>query len=772
MKSNALINSKTSSSRTLLFLSIISIFSNTVIAQSTTKNSKDVFVNDTALHIEYLPEITLVGRGEKRDILMLPEVVGTKINAGKKNSLVVVEELNTIVVNNNMRQIMAKVPGIHVWESDGSGIQIGIATRGLSPNRSWEFNVRQNGADISSDPYGYPEAYYNPPMQAVQRIQLIRGAGSLQYGSQFGGMINYIMKDGADLKKPLQIDANQTMGSFGMTNSFLSLGGKQGRVNYFAFADTRKADGWRKNSQYSTQTYFGSITYRITEKSQITAEYTRFNMLSQQPGGLNETQFLADAQQSLRARNWFSTPWQTGNVKYLLEINKNQRLQLQAFGMQAVRSSVGFMQGITTKDTINKLTNTYNTRDLAIDKYKNFGIEASYLINYTVAGSKQTLSTGIRAFNSETQRFQKGIGSVGSDANFNNQVAKFPTELQFNTLNYAWFAEQVIRIGKSLTIIPGVRAENIQSEVSGRLSFNSAGEAVKVVSAPINRSFFIGGIASEYHFKNGLEMYGNITQAYRPILFSDMQATPGIEVVDANMKDATGFNSDLGVRGRFGNWLYVDGSVYWLQYNNRPGRLTQYDDQGKSYTLKTNVGSSVSKGAELVVDADVIRRAKKNAKFYFPIFVSAAYNDARYQDFLISVKGSDGKMVSSSLKDNRVENAPEWIIRAGSSVFINSMKHMDRHLKIGVQYNYVSDVFTDAQNTVVASSNGQNGLIPAYSIWDLNATYQFNKSISFKATINNLTNERYFTRRAGGYPGPGLMPSDARSILFSVNVTL
>ena len=741
-------------------------------AQTALITQKSASSNDTALHIEYLPEITLVGRGEKRDVLMLPEVVGTKINAGKKNSLVVVEELNAVVVNNNMRQIMAKVPGIHVWESDGSGIQIGIATRGLSPNRSWEFNIRQNGADISADPYGYPEAYYNPPMQAIQRIQLIRGAGSLQYGSQFGGMINYIMKDGADLKKPLHVDANQTIGNFGMTNSFISLGGRQGKLNYFAFADNRKAEGWRENSQYQTQTYFGSITYKISDKSQIIAEYTRYNMLSQQPGGLNEVQFAEDAQQSLRARNWFSTPWQTGNMKYLLEISKNQRLQIQAFGMQAIRSSVGFMQGITTKDSINKLTGNYNSRDLAIDKYKNLGLEASYLINYSLAGSKQTLSTGIRLFNTETQRFQKGTGSVGMDANFTNQSAQFPTELFFNTNNYAWFAEQVIRIGKNFTLIPGVRAENIQSEVTGRLSFNGAGEAINVISEPINRSFFIGGIASEYHLKNGIELYGNLTQAYRPILFSDMQATPGIEVVDANLKDATGYNSDLGARGRFGHWLYIDGSIYLLQYNNRPGKLTQYDDQGKSYTLKTNVGNSISKGAELVVDADVIRRSNRNARFYFPVFVSAAYNDARYQDFLISVKGSDGKITSTNLKNNRVENAPQWIVRAGTSLLINSKKLVDRNLKIGIQYNYVSAVFTDAQNTYSASSNGQNGQIPSYSVWDLNSTYQFSKSIKFKATVNNLTDERYFTRRSGGYPGPGLLPSDARSILFSVNVTL
>ncbi len=741
-------------------------------AQSPSQKGHTVYVNDTALHIEYLPEITLVGRGEKRDILMLPEVVGTKINAGKKNSLVVVEELNAVVVNNNMRQIMAKIPGIHVWESDGSGIQIGIATRGLSPNRSWEFNVRQNGADISSDPYGYPEAYYNPPMQAVQRIQLIRGAGSLQYGSQFGGMVNYIIKDGADMRKPLQIDVNHTLGSFGMTNSFVSLGGKQGEINYFAFVDTRKADGWRENSQYQTQTYFGSITYKLTDKSQITAEYTRFSMLSQQPGGLNETQFLANAQQSFRSRNWFTTPWQTGNIKYLYEINKNQRIQVQAFGMQATRSSVGFVQGITVKDTVNKLTGNYNYRDLSIDQYKNLGLEASYLINYSLAGSKQTLSTGFRAFNSQTNRYQKGLGSTGVDANFENQVNLFPTELHFNTLNFAWFAEQVVRFGKNFILIPGIRAENIQSEVNGRLNFNSQGEAINTVSSPIYRNFLLGGIATEYHFANGLELYGNVTQAYRPILFSDMQATPGLEVVDANMKDATGVNSDVGVRGRFGNWLYIDGSIYWLQYNNRPGRLTQYNDQGTSYTLKTNVGSSVSKGAELVVDADIVRRTNKNSRYYFPVFISAAYNNASYQDFLISVKGSDGKMQSSNLAGNRVENAPEWIIRAGSTMLINSMKLIDRHLKIGLQYNYVSEVFTDAQNTVAASSNGQNGLIPAYSIWDANATYQFNKSIRFKVSVNNLTDQRYFTRRAGGYPGPGLMPSDARTILFSVNVTL
>jgi Fe(3+) dicitrate transport protein len=164
----------------------------------------DSLRKDSAIHIKYLEDITIVGRSSKMDIQQMPEIVGTSIYAGKKSSLIVLENVMGNVVNNTMRQVVAKVPGIQIWENDGSGIQIGIAARGLSPNRSWEFNVRQNGYDISADPYGYPEAYYNPQLQAVQRIEIVRGHGALQYGPQFGGMVNYILRNGSEMTRNLK----------------------------------------------------------------------------------------------------------------------------------------------------------------------------------------------------------------------------------------------------------------------------------------------------------------------------------------------------------------------------------------------------------------------------------------------------------------------------------------------------------------------------------------------------------------------------------------
>ncbi len=84
---------------------------------------------DTLTARKNLPDVTVVGRGSKSDYQQMPEIVGTNIYAGKKNALIVLENVQGNVAMNNMRQVLAKVPGIHIWESDPSGIQIGIAAR-------------------------------------------------------------------------------------------------------------------------------------------------------------------------------------------------------------------------------------------------------------------------------------------------------------------------------------------------------------------------------------------------------------------------------------------------------------------------------------------------------------------------------------------------------------------------------------------------------------------------------------------------------------------
>ncbi|MEX2395670.1 MAG: carboxypeptidase-like regulatory domain-containing protein, partial [Balneolales bacterium] len=100
-------------------------------------------------------------------IKRLREVEGTAIYAGKKNEVVLLENMVINTASNNARQIYSHISGLNIYESNDAGLQLNIGGRGLDPNRSSHFNTRQNGYDISADVLGYPESYYTPPAEAL-----------------------------------------------------------------------------------------------------------------------------------------------------------------------------------------------------------------------------------------------------------------------------------------------------------------------------------------------------------------------------------------------------------------------------------------------------------------------------------------------------------------------------------------------------------------------------------------------------------------------------
>lgn len=711
------------------------------------------------VHTKYLSEITLIGRNTRADIHFLPEIVGTQINAGKKNSLIVMDNVQGNVVTNTMRQVVAKVPGIQIWESDPSGIQIGIGARGLSPNRSWEFNVRQNGYDISSDPFGYPEAYYTPQLNSVQRIQVVRGAGSLQYGPQFGGMVNFILKDGSELNKPFQFETQQTAGSFGLFNTYNAIGGETSKAHYYAFWDKRTGDGSRPNSGFDVNTGFGSFTWKVNNKLKIGAEYTHFKYTAQQPGGLTDAQFNKDHLQSVRSRNWFNVRWDMLALTANYDINENSRINAKVFGMSGDRNSIGFMQTPNINDTINTSTLQFNNRRVDIDRYRNAGAELRYINEYKIGNIKNTVAAGVRYFYGATTRLQNGRGDTGNDYNLNT-LAPFATDLQFTTANTALFAENIIHVGEKFILIPGVRYENISNAAEGRINFNNNGTENKISNQNRSRSFVLLGVGAEYHIGQ-TELYANWSQAYRPVLFSDLTANPFTEEIDQNLKDAKGFNADLGWRGSVKEYLFFDVSAFYLQYNNRIGVLAQQRTDGTFYNFRTNVGNSTSKGAELLVEFSPVKAFVKKSTFgNITLFASLAFIDARYGDFRVITR-SGTALTETTLKDKRVENAPQRIFRTG-------ITYAYKKLTAAVQYNYTSDAFSDANNTVSPAATGVNGLIPSYQIVDIAATYKFNERFFIRGGLNNLFNEKYFTRRSGGYPGPGILSADPRNFFFTL----
>jgi len=722
-----------------LGLSVLLNAANAQIVQKDTNNIKN------------LPDITVVGKNSKSDYQQMPEIVGTNIYAGKKSTLIVLDNVQGNVVTNNMRQVLAKVPGIHIWESDASGIQIGIAARGLSPNRSWEFNVRQNGYDIAADPFGYPEAYYNPQLQAVQRIEIVRGQGALQYGPQFGGLVNYILRNGSEINKPFEFETQQTAGSNNLINSYNAIGGKKGKVNYYSFFDHRSGDGWRANSRYFTNSGFATVTYKISDKFSLTAEIMHAQMRSQQAGGLTDAQLKNDAMQSFRTRNWFDIKWTTPALIANVNLNDKTVWNTKLFGTIGDRNSVGFLQPITVKDSINAATQQYNNRVITLDSYRNFGLESRILTAYNLGKMKNTISGGIRLYTGTTHRQADGKGTTGTEYDV-TVIGNYPRDIEFKSRNAAVFVENIFRVGKKLLIIPGLRQEWLQGNAKGRNGYTSNGAEILLQNVERSRSFLLAGLGAEYNVTTSTEIYANFTQAYRPIQFANLQAPPTTDIIDQNLKDAKGYNLDLGYRGKVKNYLQFDVSSFYLQYNNRVGTITP---TGTTTRFVTNVGASTSKGIESFVEFSPVKAFTNKQDIDVSVFSSYSYTDATYS----------GNHKDANTKGKKVENAPTNIFRGG-------LNFTYKDFVFTTQLSSVGSAYSDANNTEKASANAQVGLIPSYTVTDFTGSYKINKSIKIKAGLNNAFDKRYFTRRAGGYPGPGALPADGRTFFISLGAKI
>ena len=112
-----------------------------LLSQFATAQKKDSIIG--------LNEIIIKGYKTVNGVGHLPETKNGIIYAGKKNEVILVDSLDANKAINNTRQILGRVPGLNIVETETGGFTAnGIATRGLNPVQSIEMNTRQNGYNI------------------------------------------------------------------------------------------------------------------------------------------------------------------------------------------------------------------------------------------------------------------------------------------------------------------------------------------------------------------------------------------------------------------------------------------------------------------------------------------------------------------------------------------------------------------------------------------------------------------------------------------------
>lgn len=701
-----------------------------------------------------LSQITVNGdNSDSYGIRRLKAVEGTAIYEAKKNEVIQLDNITANLATNNSRQIYAKVPGLNIYESDGAGLQLGIGARGLDPNRTSHFNVRQNGYDISADALGYPESYYTPSTEGVARIEVVRGAASLQYGTQFGGLLNFVMKEGPEDKKANVILRN-TVGSYGFLNTFSSVGGTLGKWNYYTFFQYKRGEGWRENSEFDSKMAYTAISYKSNERFKLKLEYTMMDYLARQAGGLTDALFAQNPRLSIRSRNWFKVNWNLFATQLDFKINSHLKLNLRNFGLIGGRDALGNLGRIDRIDDGLE-------RNLFVDDFSNFGSELRLIYNYRLGKQENAFLIGGRYYKGFTDRKQ-GLGSAGSDADFRflNPNNLEDADYDFPGSNISIFAENVFNLNDKISLTPGIRVEYIQTAASGYYAGNTlvpdpitgfARDSTFKVFEKLDRkrSFVFGGLGFSFKPKENHEFYANFSQNYRSINFNDIRVNNPNLVVDENIQDERGYNFDFGIRGNQNKKFNYDISFFYLKYRDRIGALLRTDPESfRIFRYRTNVADAYSMGLEAFGEMDLLRVLDWNEKYKLNFFTNLSVIDARYQN-------SEEKV----LEGNRVELVPPFSIRTGATFGIGAFN-------MTYQISSVEEHFTDASNAVRTPS-AVEGIIPSYQVMDLSMSYYY-KFIKLEASVNNLTDNLYFTRRAAGYPGPGIIPSDGRTFFLTL----
>ncbi|MBT8318716.1 MAG: TonB-dependent receptor, partial [Gramella sp.] len=518
---------------------------------------------------------------------------------------------------------------------------------------------------------------------------------------------------------------------------------------------------------------YAHLGWKFNERTNVSIEYTYLDYLAQQPGGLTDFQFYRDPDFSNRARNWFDVNWNLYALKLEHKLSDRTDFSLNIFGLDATRKALGFRQ-----NRVALADDPAEPRELLVDDFSNWGAEARVLTRYDLFNEESVLLLGSKYYKASNQQ-QQGAGSAAAGPDFEFATTQFPdydrqSEFDFPNSNLAFFGENIFNITNNFSVTPGFRFEYIDTEADGFYKNIIKDNADNTLlnetiedDRKFERSFILLGVGSSYNLNASNELYANFSQNYRSVTFSDIRVVNPSFQVDPNISDEEGFTSDLGIRGRLKNVFSYDASIFALKYNNRIGEVLrpeqrvnaqgELEETGRLVRFRGNIGDAFIYGLEAFAEWNIRNSFFEASEDYqLNLFVNTAFTQSEYiQSEQINVEG------------NEVEFIPAVNLKTG-------LNFGYKNFLAGLQYTYLSSQYTDATNAPQdrgENNRGIEGEVPAYGIMDLSASYSIGK-FKLETGINNLLNNSYFTRRATGYPGPGIIPAQPITWYTTLQITL
>lgn len=671
---------------------------------------------------EALPKVIVYGEAESEGVSQepfLPPVQGPQIYAGKKATLLDLDALPQ-VIGNNYRQALTRAPGLLYSEETSPLVSLGY--RGIGePHRAQFLQVLQDGIPIHADPIGYPEAYYTPPLDLVDRLEFVRGGAALLYGPQPAGALNYRTYL-PRLDRTFSLRTRQVFGSDSLYATYSAVDGTVGGLGYLAAFQHRQSEGFRTaNSDYVVNGGHFKAVWGALRPTRWVLAFDGYAEEHGEPGGLTLERgpglvnYQDDRTRASRLYDRFRLQRYVPSLTVTHDFNDRTAAEVKVWGGYYDRFSKRQRGG-----GFGRLPSGAEAEANAIERQEFYstGADARLRHDYLLGGEDQNLTVGVHFYRGDSPRTDARGATPWAEVGT-------PVSTSHRLVHYgAVFAENRFQFGRwSLT--PGFRLETVAQDITVR---RPAGDAWLVSHKERLEVEPLVGLGLEYALPQRSELYASVAQSYRPTIFTESIIPASGTVIAGDVRPTTAWTYEVGYRGRPRDWLTWDTSLFLVDLDDKYGGTVNQGGQ----TVLRSVGRSINYGWDTALELDLfgLARSRQAREASPPRHQLGLHGNFSLLAAEIHGGAADGK---------RPQYAPEYLVRAGV------IYRWSERLKLGLLGTWVADHFaTDDENP--------SRFIPAYTTWDLTLEARvYRDTVSLLAGINNLFDEDYYARiRADG----------------------
>jgi Fe(3+) dicitrate transport protein len=614
------------------------------------------------------------------------------------------------------------LPGVRTIDDDVLGRRSAIGVRGAPPRRSRKTLLMEDGTPINFSAYLDPSSHYTPPLERLETVDVLKGAGHVLYGPLNNhGIVNFRNKRATATP---QTDIEVAAGNLDTLKRHIMHRRTEGNVGLVFSYTGADADGSFDLEDFSYDDFYASAEWSPSDAHTFGASFTYFRERSHyDESNLTPQEYAVAPRRKLgrfgQEYNTFALDYLKFDLSHDWQIDPKLSLSTRFFATNADRPrftvepdeiSVDALPQIELEDPDMEFIPGVQGEMISRDRqYRTFGLESR--VQYALGNSggwEHTLQSGLRFERHflDDQRHRGAPGEILSEGH----RGLLTRDEAYQATAVSGFVQDAMRKGDWLVTI-GARIEEYEvNKVRQVLPTDPGPHGPREED---DNFLFLPSISVLYDgLGENTQVFANIARGYTPAFARTAEDFP--------LKPETGINTQFGVRSSTDFGITLETAVF---YNRIHDTIVQLPFSVNDMNIYLNSADSRSFGVDLGARWDSVEINNSGLRLYSQL----AWNYTR-AEFTENYQGI-------SLDGNRV---PEIPLQAGSLTF--GLSH-NSGWQASVTVSHFGDFFTDPQNTrelVLADEDREPvgpgdeleirepavlGRVPSYTLYSASLSY-------------------------------------------------